>query len=335
MSSVSYQAPLVSALRRGGLAPATYLAYRRAVNNFLRDCNLKYTQLIQLSVRLIDLWLAAWLEAEFEAGGSRAYGENTRNGLHFYIPKCRHRLHESHLRLKGWKRQKPGKSYPPLPRNIATLVSVHLAARGDWLACVAVLLSFDCYLRINECCNLKVGDIRIPKDRRLGEPYLHSAVHLRTTKTIDNLTCTVSDPVLARILHRMIIGRQPSERLFPFTASTLRDRHFKSTLRNLGLGHLGFVPHSLRHGGATHDFVIVGKSESYVTKRGRWASSKNAHRYMQTLAAVDLTYAVPRDMDQQGRDFHEQLELVLDSAIGSRLPPLPPLSRAVKDARTW
>jgi integrase len=333
VSTTVARLPHSSELRRAGLASRTYDAYHKAVDTFLSTFEITFADLRRMRTVEIDLRLAAWLEAEFESGGSRQYGENTRSGLHFFLPRVKNRLHESHLRLKGWKKCVPGKSYLPMPKNIATLVAVHLAAADNYLAGLAVLLSFDCYLRVNECVNLLVGDVRIPADGRMGERYLHCAVHLRKTKTLNNLSCTIRDPVIARLLHRCVIGRSKHERLFPFTAGVFRSRLFKPTVASLGLAQMGFVPHSLRHGGATHDYVIAGRSETEVVNRGRWASTASADRYMQTLAAVDLTYQVPRSLDSDGRDYWSCLEAIFDQQIGDDLPRLPPLSHTETGAR--
>ena len=325
MSSTRLRLPHSGALRRYGLTDSTYTAYYRATDIFLHNCSLTFKQLSTLDITTIDSYLSAWIEAEYEAGGSRSYAENTRNGLHFFCPCLKNQLHESHLRLKGWKRKVPGRSHPPLPRNIAVLMAASLARREHYHAALATLLSFDCYLRINECMKLRVGDVTIPIDTRLGARYSRCAVHLRTTKTLDNLSCTVRDPVIARLLHRCIIGRPSTDLVFPFTAAVYREHHFKYTLDLLGLGHLHFVPHSLRHGGATHDYVVVGRSEEHVFKRGRWASLKSANRYLQTLAAVNLTYLVPTELDQEGAEYDHELEFLMDFAIGEAWPLVPPL----------
>jgi integrase len=326
--------PHCSTLRRSGLAPSTYSAYYRAVSIFLRDTSLTPFDLTTLPLDDIDLYVSAWIESEYEAGGSRGYGENLKFGLHFFFPRLKNRLHEAHLRLKGWKRKPKvaSKSYPPLPRNVVCVMAVTLATQGAARAAVALLLSFDCYLRVNECMRLRRRDVTIPYDSRLGEPYLHVAVHLRHTKTLENMTVMVRDPVVARLLHRCMVGLQPRDYIFPFSAHHFRQTYFHAVCSQLELDTFGFVPHSLRHGGATHDFVLDGKSEEYITRRGRWASQKNAHRYVQTLAAVDLTFRVPVELNQEGQEYNMYLEAVMDAAVDGDLPSLPPLPSTARRA---
>lgn len=322
--------PHLSYLRRSGLSPSTYAAYHRAVDTFLRVCRLNYSILLTLDTITIDLYLAAWITSEYDAGGSYGYAEHARHGLHFFLPRVKNQLHESHALLRGWKRHRPSEAHPPLPKNIAVLMAVTLAAQGDFHAGLAVLLSFDCYLRINECMQLRACDVTIPFDSRMGARYTRCAVHLRTTKTLDNLSCTISDPVVARLLHRCVLScESPNDFIFPFKAAVFRKHYFTATLARLGLAHLHFVPHSLRHGGATHDFVILGRSEAYVQKRGRWASQKSTNRYIQTLAATDLTYQVPAKLNDAGACFNSHLEFIMDYAVKEAdvdLPSLPSLN---------
>lgn len=325
---------------REGLAVGTYAAYRRALELFLLDRNLTFPFLRLLSVESIDRKFKRYLRRLFLSvpQGSMQSGENARNALHLWIPRTKNRLCESHTILRYWARGRVQQARPPIPRNIATLVALSLARRGHILPAVAVLLSFDCYLRINECLSLTKADVTIPHDERLGgDVHEKTTIHLRKTKTLDNLSCMVRDPVVARLLHRIVDSLpSPSSRIFPFSAGEYREFFFKGTLRRLGLDHLHFVPHSLRHGGATHDFVIEGQSLDYIKRRGRWASADSVGRYVQQLAAVDLTFKVPSKSDRQGAVFHEHLEYLMDLCIDDSalaLPTLPSLPPEVSDRR--
>ena len=318
--------PDLPPIYRGGLAPATYSAYRRAVDHFMRDCNMTYKYLRRLTSNSIDRNFARWVERQFDWHGARSIQrcENAHNGLQLFLPKTKKRLGHGAVALRSWRRQKDTVSYPPIPRNIATLLAAHLARRGALDAALAVLLSFDCYLRINECLSLRRRDVRIPTDRRIGEPYQHCALFLRKTKTGKNLSVEIFDPAIARLLHRRLLSLPADDsRFFSFSEATFRETHVKGTLEQLGLGHLHFVPHSFRHGGATHDFVSRRMSADYVRQ---WRSQQSADRYMQQLAAVDLTLEVPADLDLQGAAIWNGLEVMMDAASDAAswrsLPPL-------------
>ena len=76
-------------------------------------------------------------------------------------------------------------------------------------------------------------------------------------------------------------------------------RHFKHACADLGLSK-SYVPHSLRHGGATHDF-LRGLSLEDILHIGRWASIKSARHYVQEGRALLLSTSVPRDISALSR----------------------------------
>jgi hypothetical protein len=68
-------------------------------------------------------------------------------------------------------------------------------------------------------------------------------------------------------------------------------KHFKQACRDLGLSPL-YVPHSLRHGGATRDHMRGHPMED-ILARGRWASTKSARHYVQAGRALLLATKTP------------------------------------------
>ena len=121
------------------------------------------------------------------------------------------------------------------------------------------------------------------------------SLRLAHTKTGKNQWVEVRDAAVRRLMRRLL-QVAPAERsalLFPFSAGTFR-RHFKAACADLGLAP-EYVPHSLRHGGATHDH-LTGVSLEEVLRRGRWASMKSARHYVQSGRALLLTTSVPPDV---------------------------------------
>jgi integrase len=80
-------------------------------------------------------------------------------------------------------------------------------------------------------------------------------------------------------------------RLFPFETYQFR-RVFKATCVNLGISER-YVPHSLRHGGATRYHHVHGWTIEDVLERGRWASVKSARRYIQSGVAMLMSMDAP------------------------------------------
>jgi integrase len=69
--------------------------------------------------------------------------------------------------LAGWKKKRPGKSYPPIPVAVAQAVAGRLCFMGDFRAGVALLLAFECYLRCGELLALRPEDVAFPDDVRI------------------------------------------------------------------------------------------------------------------------------------------------------------------------
>ena len=219
-------------------------------------------------------------------------------GLHLFLPEVKGRLFSSSLALRGWKRLVPPVSHPPLSWDLAVVIAVRLAAVGLWSSGVGVLLSFDSYLRIGELTRLRKRRVAFDLDVRVGSAHRGTSLGLRRTKTGPFKWVNVRSPVVQTLL-RQLVGNLPDEnsRLFPCASAFYR--HFKRACADLGLSK-SYVPHSLRHGGATHDF-LRGLSLEDILHIGRWASIKSARHYVQEGRALLLSTSVPRDVSALSR----------------------------------
>ena len=226
-----------------------------------------------------------------KAGACRSRAEATVSGLVALMPAVKPYLLESRLALRGWRRLVPPVAYPPMTWDLAVCVAVRMAATGHWSSGVGVLLSFECYLRIGELAGLRRKDVADVGDPRLGSVYGGMALRLRRTKTGNNKWVAVRS-VVVRQLVRMLLRRAPPgrrARLFPSPA--VFRRRFKDACAFLGLSS-DFVPHSLRHGGATHDHLL-GRPLEEILQHGRWASTKSARHYVQAGRALLMTMNIP------------------------------------------
>ena len=107
-------------------------------------------------------------------------------------------------------------------------------------------------------------------------------------------------------------------RLFPFTARTYR-KHFNAILRKLGLSSK-YVPHSLRHGGATRDH-LRGVPLEEILRRGRWAAAKSARHYIQAgraiLLSMNLPEAIAKHARALARDVLHSFSLAQNHFVGA------------------
>ena len=203
-------------------------------------------------------------------------------------------------RARAWRKRKPSNPYPPMTWPIACAVACRMAERGKLLHGVAVLTSFHCLLRVGEMTNLRKSDIALQNDDRLGVSAFKGALRLRKTKTGPNQWVTVRDESIYQLLQAVTVGLAKEDRVFPFSASTFR-RSLRSTCLELGIS-TPYVPHSLRHGGATK-LHLEGMPVEDIMLRGRWQSSKSARRYIQSGQALLLSISAPGPVVAAGRLF--------------------------------
>lgn len=289
-------------LIQAAFAPPTVRRYTAAVRKFLEwiyDNNYVFS-----STSEADELLLEYLHDFYLGGGGKGEANNTVYGVIMLVPALRQCLHSSRLALRGWSRLHPPQSYPPLTWELTVVIGVQMVRGGRLAEGLATILGFHCYLRLGEICNLRVSDVADSGDARVGGEYRGMALRLRTTKTGPNQWVEVKDAAVIALLRQRLSGRRSGSFVFGFSASSYR-RLFKAVLSNLGLSS-AYVPHSLRHGGATRDHLL-GASLEHVLMRGRWASTKSARHYIQAGRAMLLANEVPRRVAELGSLFASDL----------------------------
>lgn len=155
------------------------------------------------------------------------------------------------------------------------------------------------------------GDRSAPTDghtgmRRVGDPHPGTIIIIRKAKTGRNQNVVLHDTSLTKLLHELVDVTRPGGYLFPFSAATFRSV-FKKGCADLGLSKL-YVPHSLRHGGATRYKHRLGWRMEDVMHRGRWASSKSAKTYIQASVAHAMSVMVPPQVHELGFEVSNALD---------------------------
>jgi integrase len=126
-------------------------------------------------------------------------------------------------------------------------------------------------------------------------------VNLRVTKTGRDQSVVIHEELVVSLLRRC--RRRGRARghvmLFPhLTAVRLRPL-FHHALQLLGIPRGLYVFHSLRHGGATFDFLHKKLSFVEVQQRGRWVSSKTCRIYLQRGRSALLSTVLSREVRQR------------------------------------
>jgi len=222
-------------------------------------------------------------------GTHRSWGSNALYGTIHASPDLKGCLPKACRALKAWSRLHPPQPRPPLTWEMSVVIAFKISM-ANWTMGVACLLAFVCYLRIGEMCRIRVSDVAVAGDLRLSSTRRGMSIRLRITKTGLNKWVDVRDPVVAKCVRVLMEGKGQEDLLFGCAPSDFR-KLFKSACADLGLSP-AYVPHSLRHGGATHDF-IRGYTIEQIMVFGRWASSSSARHYIQSGRALLLTVQAP------------------------------------------
>jgi hypothetical protein len=286
-------------LIEASLAPSTLKKYKEAVKSFTIWCNdndYDATDEYQLDSLLTEYFHTLY---ESNDGIGKGQASCTLHGIIKYMPRCANKLPSASMSLQGWLKLRPSQSHPPLTYDLAVLISCKMTMNGNISYAIGVLLAFECLLRIGELCEIEKGDIADAGDPRMGKEYSGTSIRLPKTKTGANQWVTVNDSDVVTLL-RLLLSWTPNdtERIFSFSAQSFRSV-FKDTCAQLGLSHQ-YVPHSLRHGGATR-LHLQGWSIEDILLRGRWQSNKSARRYIQSGRAMLISTSVPKKIAHQAK----------------------------------
>ena len=121
-------------------------------------------------------------------------------------------------------------------------------------------------------------------------------LRLATTKTGKNQWAELHNQDVGRLLARHVESRSSFDHVFLFPArhrTSHYRRLFKSACIALHLHTVGFTPHSLRHGGATHAHMNLNQSIEDIMHRGRWLSNNTCRKYIQSGNAALLVQKIP------------------------------------------
>ena len=189
--------------------------------------------------------------------------------------------------LRAWKRYAPTPSRDPMPWSILCGIMACMVRRDCVIHAVFALLLFDTYMRLSEGLNMRVAHLVRPAPR-LSSGFRHWAVRVRPDAETDPRKSGVFDdtialdskhlPFLGPVLCKLCANRQENDRMFPFSASEFRNVWYLAQ-KDLGLENATFVPHQLRHGGASTDAAESRREMTEIQRRGGWKVLENLCRY--------------------------------------------------------
>lgn len=261
--------------------PATAARYAAAVSEFRAWAATRGVPNPFAHTSKLDALVVEWAESVYaEAGGRRRQtAVNGVFGIIHRFPELKESLPHARRALKGWQNLHPPQPHPPMGAGVLALIAMEMTLAGDWRYAAQAVVGFHCLLRISELEAITVGDVAAP-----GDPLVAGSAHtremyvrLRATKTGKEQHVVVADADASDFVRWAMQGLPRDARIFPGGAA-FRKRLALSCQR-LRLP-AAYVPHSLRHGGATHLFV-KGYDVSRIMQIGRWKHGASARHYIQ------------------------------------------------------
>lgn len=277
-----------------GLAESTRKKYCKGVCSFVSWCRSIGGK--PYSKEDLDRLMCDYIHHIHEAADPTSHAHDALYGLLAVMPEMKP-LRRSARALAGLRRLSPSVSYPPLSWELTVAIAVQMIRAGEYRMALGVVVSFDCLLRSGELLALVKEDVAAAGDRRIPSLPSGVAIRLGKTKTGTEQFVTVRNNDVMCLLMEVVKKTQQGQRIFPFTAAKYGS-FFRKICDNLGLDR--YVPHSLRHGGATKMFLEEGMTVETVMERGRWASSRTARRYIQSGRSLLLGTRVPRGVYMAG-----------------------------------
>ncbi|MEM7281756.1 MAG: site-specific integrase [Pseudomonadota bacterium] len=228
----------------------------------------------------LDNALFDYIFQEFSSPGrdGKGHANKVLSAVKFYLPEVRGHLHFAHRAMSGWDRLRPSQQITPCPHDVALRIAYFLRCEERYAMSLAVLLSFDCHLRVSECLRLKRSDVVF-----MPPPSQRVILVLGRCKGGTNQSVEVRFSLVRELLLRQWDPLPPSGKLFAFNADS-----FRKEIHAVFNTHIAspdstwkITPHSLRHGGATRDFVLKRLSLPDLKDRSRWKNEDTLYNYIQ------------------------------------------------------
>jgi integrase len=291
----------------------TVAKYQKAVVDFLKWC-LEHNVTSLNSYEELDECLYEYIQDMYEckmadgkAPGGKSKAAATVAGVIMFLPRARWELMTAAKAVRNWSKISPPNSYPPLTKELTALIACQMLVDGHEAEAVGCLLAFDCLLRVGELASLRISDVAF-EDPRTSSAIKEMVIRLRRTKTGREQSVVVRDGAVRDIVLNWKTSLSSTNRdsfLFAFTTDRFR-RVLKGACAQLGLSS-SYVAHSLRHGGATHMYLVEKLKVEDIMIYGRWAVLTSCKRYIQAGRALLLSVEVPARAARMARVISSDL----------------------------
>ena len=283
-----------------------------------------------------DQSLAAYMNFLFFDGGELHEARYAMYGYCFVhrVPTRGNLWLQSKAAMRGWQKASPEAARDPMPWLALLLLLRHLVAQNSALgvrAALALLLSFDGYLRPGEACSLEWNQLIRPRPQA-GRAFANWSIIVAPSSSDPDVerrpaksgqfddTVIVGDrfsELAGRHLVRAALDALPSGRrgfLLDLTVHRL-DSVFIKAVAACQLGTLQLVPHCARHGGASEDYAGGVRLLPAIQRHGRWMCKKSVTRYEKSGRLQRQVAKLSADQIRQATSAQAWLQLRLPAAI--------------------
>ena len=311
-----------SFLEANAVLPSTLASYRTSLREFYLDADLSAAAVDEEDPAGLEIKILGYLDECYRAGLGPDTGQRLLAALRFLHPRL-HRdggypLPRVQRALKGWLRLEPPLSRWPLPWPIAAAMIVQSVMRNEWSVAMAVLIGFVAYLRPSELTSLKVKHLLPPLLAKEGGgawALLVRSMEDRIptkTNTFDHSVLLDRPDLLwlGPFYQAMVQDREPNARIFGISQDYLATR-----IKELGEAASGraltITAYSLRHGGASWDYLMQHRDINDIMKRGNWRQRNSVRRYEKAAKTIEALQKVPPVLRDAAADAAAQFRLWL------------------------
>jgi integrase len=241
----------------------------------------------------LDKAMSDYFAWAYWRGGLPWIGGRLLSAVSAFVPgaagKAKNVFPISKRAIRGWEQLCPSGQRPPIPFPVAAAIALMMMRSGHARWGAAVVVMFDSLIRIGEARNLRPDDIQTTAI--FGADAVHRVtMRLPKTKTGLNQAAWLEMPPVMSVLQFWKLRPAPDGTVFGIKDAFYDLWH--AMLARLELDTVGFTPHCLRHGGATH-MAMCGKSGAEIQRRGRWRMPSSVVRYEQQAEAAFIASNIP------------------------------------------
>ena len=255
--------------------------YRAAIRRFHAWC-WQYGYLDIDNVDALDTYAQEFIEALWQEGDSKGDAGLLLSALQWALQQKRI-LPGSWGLFKAWSLLELPRRAPPLPAVVLTGLVGFALSEGRLGLAATLLAGFAGFLRTAELTSLSASQLTFSDSGCLVLlPLTKSGQRRGGPETVH-----ITDPQAVQLL--WLATAHSTDRAEPLTGMhpQMFRRWFRQALETLGVTAMGFLPYSVRRGGATHAYQQQ-PNLPHVLLIGRWEESKTARIYI-TEGALFLT----------------------------------------------